>query len=165
MVKSIKKVLVFLVLIFNTVGYSQFNYQSILKDSNGDVIINTPVKFKFSIYYDSTSSEPVFSETHSLTTPSDGVINLLVGSGAVVSGSVSFTAIDWSVDQIYLKKEVDINNSGTYSDFGSSIINSIPKSSYSESTSGIIIDSSKNRISIGTEIGEYDYTAYTPKNK
>ena len=69
---------------------AQFNYQAILKDSDGNAITNNQVKIKFSLMYQSaTTATPVFVEEHDITTPADGVVNLSVGGGTVVNGTFS----------------------------------------------------------------------------
>jgi len=78
----IKKLLLFL-LIYVGIN-AQFNYQAILKDSDGNAITNNQVKFKFSLMYQSATTAPVFVEEHDITTPADGVVNLSVGGGTVV---------------------------------------------------------------------------------
>ena len=62
-----KKLLFFL---FISVGLNaQFNYQAIVKDSDGNLITNNQVKFKFSLMYQSSTASPVFVEEHTVITP------------------------------------------------------------------------------------------------
>ena len=113
---------------------AQFNYQAIIKDSNGSIVTNQTIDYKISFIYDSSSASATYSEIHSVTTPSDGVINLEIGNGTVQFGT--FSAIDWS-KTIYVKREIDITRSGTFTDFGTIELNSVPKSNYSSTTRGI----------------------------
>ena len=88
-----------------TISYfsnSQFNYQAIIKDSNGSIVANQTIDYKISFIYDSSSASATYSEIHSVTTPSDGVINLEIGNGTVQVGT--FSAIDWS-KTIYVKRK------------------------------------------------------------
>jgi len=125
---------------FLSIAQSGFNYQSLIKDANGAVLTNTQISLKFSILYDSSSGTPVYVETHGLTTPANGVVNLVIGSGTATTGS--FSNIDWSKASIYLKREVEIANSGTYTDFGTALLYNVPKANYSSSTQGISYNSS-----------------------
>ena len=134
----------FIIIVNQLNAQNRFNYQSLIKDANGAVLTNTQISLKFSILYDSSSGTPVYVETHGLTTPANGVVNLVIGSGTATTGS--FSNIDWSKASIYLKREVDIANSGTYTDFGSSLLNSVPKSNYSLATQGISFGS--NTVSV-----------------
>ena len=97
-----KKLLLFLLI---SVGINaQFNYQAIVKDSDGNPVANNQVKFKFSMMYQSSTATPVFVEEHDITTPADGVVNLAVGGGTVVNGT--FSNIDWS-NSVFMKEELD----------------------------------------------------------
>ena len=136
------KKLLFTIIFVPLLSFAQngFNYQSLIKDANGAVLTNTQISLKFSILYDSSSGTPVYVETHGLTTPANGVVNLVIGSGTATTGS--FSNIDWSKASIYLKREVDIANSGTYTDFGTALLYNVPKANYSSSTQGISYNSS-----------------------
>ena len=136
------KKLLFTIIFVPLLSFAQngFNYQSLIKDANGAVLTNTQISLKFSILYDSSSGTPVYVETHGLTTPANGVVNLVIGSGTATTGS--FSNIDWSKASIYLKREVEIANSGTYTDFGTALLYNVPKANYSSSTQGISYNSS-----------------------
>ena len=121
-----------------------FNYQSIFKDANGAVITNTSIVLRLSFIYNSSSGTIIYVETHSLTTPADGVVNLVIGSGTATTGN--FSDVDWSKTDIYLKRELDASASGTYIDMGTSLLNGVPKANYSLATQGISYRS--NTVSI-----------------
>lgn len=127
-----------------TVAQNGFNYQSIIKDSNGRIITNTSIVLKFSIIYNSSSGTPIYVETHSLTTPDNGLVNLVIGSGTATTGN--FSDIDWSETSVYFKRELDTSVSGSFIDMGTSLLNSVPKSNYSFTTQGI--NYSSNTVSI-----------------
>ena len=62
-----KKLILFL---FISVGLNaQFNYQAIVKYSDGNPVTNNQVKFKFSLMYQSSTASPVYVEEHTVTTP------------------------------------------------------------------------------------------------
>jgi carbonic anhydrase/acetyltransferase-like protein (isoleucine patch superfamily) len=131
----------FLLLLFANVSlFAQngFNYQSILKNSNGEVIKNSSITLKFTIK-DSSASSTLYQETQDITTPSNGVINIVIGAGTVLSGS--FSDIDWSLSSLVLQREVDLG-SGSYVDFGSTTIQSVPISNYAKTTKNISFDNS-----------------------
>ncbi len=141
-----KKIIIPLLLL-SFFSNAQFNYQSILKDNNGVVIANTSITYKISFIYDSTSGSTIYSETHSITPPSDGIINLVIGSGTAVSGT--FSSIDWS-RTLYIKREVDTTGSGTFTNFGTTLLNSVPKSNFDEKTSNLVVKSTTVGIGTGT---------------
>ena len=142
-----KKLILFL---FISVGLNaQFNYQAIVKDSDGNPVTNNQVKFKFSLMYQSSTATPIFVEEHNITTPADGVVNLSVGGGSVVNGT--FSHIDWS-QSVFMKEELDTGSG--YQDMGTRQIASVPVAEYakiSTISSATFIDSNLN-VGIGTDI-------------
>ena len=145
-----KKLLLFLLI---SVGLNaQFNYQAIVKDSDGNPVTNNQVKFKFSLMHQSSTATPVFVEEHDITTPSDGVVNLSVGGGTVVNGT--FSNIDWS-NSVFMKEELDTGSG--YQDMGTRQISSVPVAEYAKVTN---ISSSSfikglGDIIIGSESPDY----------
>ena len=136
-----KKLLFFL---FVSVGLNaQFNYQAIVKDSDGNPVTNNQVKFKFSLMYQSSTATPVYVEEHTVTTPPDGVNNLSVGGGTVVNGT--FSNIDWS-QSVFMKEELDTGNG--YQDMGTKQIASVPVAEYSKALNNVSFYGSQN-IHIG----------------
>ena len=125
------KKLVLLLLISDGLN-AQFNYQAIVKDSNGNTITNNQVKFKFSLMYQSSTATPVYIEEHTVTTPPDGVVNISVGGGTVVNGT--FSNIDWS-QSVFMKEELDTGIG--YQDMGTKQFVSVPYSEYSLGVRGL----------------------------
>jgi uncharacterized protein (TIGR02145 family) len=84
---------------------SGFTYQALLRDAAGTVKANTLVAVKFEILQGSSTGTVAYSETHSTTTTSTGLINLTLGSGTPVTGT--FAGINWSTGSYFLKITVD----------------------------------------------------------
>ena len=132
-----RKLLLFLLI---SVGINaQFNYQAIVKDSDGNPVTNNQVKFKFSLMYQSSTASPVFVEEHDITTPPDGVVNLSVGEGSVVNGT--FSDIDWS-QSVFMKEELDTGSG--YQDMGTNRILAVPIAEYAKETENISFYGSQN---------------------
>jgi uncharacterized protein (TIGR02145 family) len=146
----VKKLLLFLLI---SVGLNaQFNYQAIVKDSDGNPVTNNQVKFKFSLMYQSSTASPVYVEEHELVTPPDGVVNLSVGGGTVVNGTLS--DIDWS-QSVFMKEELD-KGSG-YQDMGTRKVASVPVAEYAKRVAGLNTISST--ITLDSNISTFNTTA------
>ena len=129
-----KKILFFLLI---SVGLNaQFNYQAIVKDSDGNPVTNNQVKFKFSLIYQSSTATPVYVEEHELVTPPDGVVNLSVGEGTVVNGT--FSDLDWS-QIVFMKEEIDTGNG--YQDMGTKQVASVPVAEYAKNAANLYYNS------------------------
>ena len=144
-----KKLLLFLLI---SVGLNaQFNYQAIVKDSDGNPVTNNQVKFKFSLIYQSSTATPFYVEEHEVITPPDGVVNLSVGAGTVVNGT--FSDVDWS-QSVFMKEELDTGN--VYQDMGTRQISSVPVAEYAKRVAGLNTISST--ISLDSNISSFNTT-------
>jgi len=145
-----KKLLLFLLL---SIGLNaQFNYQAIVKDSNGNVLTNSQVKFKFTLMEVTSTSTPVYVEEHTVTTPADGVVNLTIGGGTASSGI--FSDIDWSL-AVFVKEELDTGSG--YQDMGTKQFVSVPVAEYAKvtNTSSTSFIKGLGDIIIGSESPDY----------
>ena len=111
--KKILSLLICLVIAVITYGQSpsSFKYQAVLRDSKGNIKVNASATIIISILQGSSTGTVVYSETHSATTDSFGLINLEIGKGTVNSGT--FSGITWSSGTFFVKVTVDGVEMGT----------------------------------------------------
>ncbi len=99
------------------------NYQSAIKDSNGELLVNQSVSFRMSIEDATAGNTTVYTEIHNETTSASGVVSFKIGDGIVLTGT--FADIDWShVNN--LKVELDTTNVGNYTEIGTTSFVSVP---------------------------------------
>ncbi len=103
-----KHFLLFIILLITiNVSFSQtplqFKYQAVLRDANGGIISSQNKSVSIAILKGSITGISVFAETHMLTTTSQGVININIGS----VNTSDFSTIDWSSDNYFIKITVD----------------------------------------------------------
>ena len=123
-----------------------FNYQATVRNSSGDLIINTNVYFKFNLIQGSQTSVPVFTETHYVPTDDLGQVNLIIGEGTASSGV--FSEIEWSLGSYYLGIELDTGSG--YVAMGTTQLLSVPYALYAKN-SGNTTTSSPNLEKVLTE--------------
>ncbi len=108
------------------VSYSQaptaFNYQAILRTSDGTVKANETVSLQISIVND--IGAPVYLEIHNTVTTELGLVNLIIGEGTT---SDDLSTVDWSSGPYF----IDITVNGV--NLGSSPLLSVPYALYSAS--------------------------------
>ena len=118
-------------------AYSQtspgFNYQGVVRNSDGSVVAGQNVNFRFSIL--DSESTAVYTETHTATTGPRGLVELVIGTGSVVSGS--FSGIDWSAGGYSLKVELDPAGGTSYTLSETRLLHWVPYAKHSEKTAGI----------------------------
>ncbi|MDA3867415.1 MAG: FISUMP domain-containing protein [Salinivirgaceae bacterium] len=85
----------------------EFKYQAALRDADGTVMANESVTVDVAILQGSTSGTQVFTESHSVTTTAQGIINLNIGSEADLS------TVDWSADDYFIQITVNGTVMGT----------------------------------------------------
>ena len=107
-----------------------FNYQAMVRNSSGDLILNTNVYFKFNIMQGSQTSPPVFTEIHYVPTDDLGQVNLVIGQGTAIEGI--FSELDWSLGSYYLGIELDTGSG--YVAMGTTQLLSVPYALYAENS-------------------------------
>ena len=97
------------------------NYQAVVRNSLGvPVTQGVPVKFRFTIHDGTAGGTPVYSEVDTSSANQFGLC-------AVVIGKVtSLASVAWGGGLKFLQVETDINNTGTYTDMGTSQLESVP---------------------------------------
>ena len=136
-----KKLLVLLIVPLFSIAQNNINFQAIVSNSDGTVISSQSIGVKLSVIYTNTNSGAVYSEAHTTSTTSSGLINIKLGSG-IANGT--FANIDWSTPSISLKSEVDIGNG--YVNMGTQQIEAVPVALYAKNVN--LLDAN-NTIAIG----------------
>ena len=107
-----------------------FNYQATVRNSSGDLIINTNVYFKFNVIQGSQTAVPIFTETHYVPTDDLGQVNLVIGQGTANTGT--FSELDWSLGSYYLG--IELNTGDGYVAMGTTQLLSVPYALYAENS-------------------------------
>ena len=109
-------------------------YQAAARAANGQALVNTAVKVRFSILDSVATGTVVYQETHSTSTNSVGLFNVNVGLGTPVTGTLS--GVNWAKNAKFMKMELDITGTGSnYVNMGTQQMMAVPYSLYS-ATSG-----------------------------
>jgi uncharacterized protein (TIGR02145 family) len=120
-----------------------FNYQTVVRNSSGELITNQPVSFRIGILQDSINGILVYSESHIQSANQFGLVSFEVGNGTVESGI--FKSIKWGTAYHFLKVELDETGGANYQLMGISQLLSVPYALNSSSlsmadTNGLIWD-------------------------
>ena len=107
----------------------KMNYQTIVYNSSNAVVSNLPVGLQISILQGSALGTAVYVETHLPTTSINGIANVEIGNGTVVSGS--FASIDWANGPYFLKTEIDPSGGANYTNTISKQLLSVPYALFS----------------------------------
>lgn len=101
-----------------------FSFQAVVRDTNDELLSDTPVGLRISILQGSINGAAVYVETHSTSTNANGLVSLQVGAGTVQSGSLA--TIDWGSGPYFIKSETDPNGGTNYTIAGTQQMMSVP---------------------------------------
>ena len=108
-----------------------FNYSAVARNAAGQPIATTTIGIQVTILKTSPTGASQYSENHFVNTDAFGLFNLVIGAGAVQSGSM--TTIDWSNDNYYLKVGMDATGGTNFLTMGTTQLLSVPYAMYAKS--------------------------------
>jgi len=107
-----------------------FNYQAVLRNSEGFERPGATVSIELDIHQSSETGTVVYSETHSTTTNEFGLVNLEIGS----IDPVAFALVDWTAGPYFVEVIVDALSMGV------SELLAVPYALYAATANTVIID-------------------------
>ena len=125
---SLMLLFVFTTTLLKAQAPQKFPYQSVLRNSTGNLIANQNVSLRLSILDGSIAGNLVYQEVQNTTTNSLGLFNLNIGEGVVTNGS--FNNINWGSGSKYLKIEMDASGGTNYVLMGNTQLLSVPYALY-----------------------------------
>lgn len=112
-----------------------FNYSAVARNAAGQPIASATIGIQISILKGSTTGTVQYSENHFVNTDAFGLFNLVIGSGAVQSGSMA--AITWSNDNYYLKVGMDANGGTNFLTMGTTQLLSVPYAQHAKTAESL----------------------------
>ena len=101
----------------------KMSYQAVVRDAAGELVSDQSVGMRISILQTTTTGTAVYVETHTPSSNINGLVSIEIGTG---STSDDFSTIDWSADLYFIKSEIDLTGSDSYSITGTSQLMSVP---------------------------------------
>ncbi|MFN3754791.1 hypothetical protein [Flavobacterium sp.] len=123
-----KKILLLSALFISFLTFAQvpqgISYQAIALNGSGNPVVSSNVRVKLSILDQTATGTVLYSETQLKTTTAQGLFNLTIGQGTVVSGV--FNTINWGTNSKFLKVEMDVTGGTNYVAVGTTQLLSVP---------------------------------------
>lgn len=130
-----------------------FNYSAVARNAAGQQIATTTIGIQITILKSSTTGTSQYCENHFVNTDAFGLFNLVIGAGAIQSGSMAI--IDWSSDNYYLKVGMDAAGGTNFLTMGTTQLLSVPYALHSKTA---------DSITGGSFSGNYNDLVNTPMN-
>jgi hypothetical protein len=112
-----------------------FNYSAVARNAAGQPIASSTIGIQITILKTSPLGTSQYSENHFVNTDAYGLFNLIIGAGAVQSGSMA--TIDWSNDNYYLKVGMDAAGGTNFLIMGTTQLLSVPYALYAKSSGSV----------------------------
>ncbi|WP_421775540.1 tail fiber domain-containing protein [Gracilimonas sp.] len=100
-----------------------FNFQAVARDADGELIANSDLGVRVSVLQGTETGTAIYTETQTPETNGAGLFELVIGEG---ESEDSFSAIDWSSDNYYVKLEIDPAGGTEYEELGTTRLLSVP---------------------------------------
>src|SRR5688500_14732378 len=84
------------------------NYQGVARNGTGSPLTNKIIYLNITILKDSPTGTTEYKEKHQVTTNAQGLFNLTIGGGSLVTGQ--FSAINWAAGKKFTKIEMSTDN-------------------------------------------------------
>lgn len=144
----------------------KMSYQALIRDNTNNLVINQPISILVSILQGNATGNLAYAEIHNPTTDTNGIINIEIGGGIIVSGN--FGSINWGNGPFFLKTEVDINGGANYTINGTKELISVPYALYAGngisgvSSSGNLLHLTNGSSLLVPGISEANFPTPTP---
>jgi len=106
-----------------------FNYQAVVRDTDGNLLTTETIQLRLSIQDDGSSNH--YTELHETTTNEFGQIAIEVGGGTLISGD--FSTIPWGDTRLWLTTEVSLDSGTSFSQLGQAPLLAVPYALYAAS--------------------------------
>ena len=138
--KIINRSVFFTLLSFiSTSGFAQFpdliSYQTIIRNSNNELVANTSIGVLISILSGSEANVLWYQEEHTVKTNINGLAYIIIGKGSIHNGTMS--GIDWSKGPFYIKSETDPQGGNNYTLVVVSQMLSVPYAIFAKSAENV----------------------------
>ncbi|MES2619441.1 MAG: hypothetical protein V4615_01210, partial [Bacteroidota bacterium] len=109
----------------------KMNYQTIVRNAEGQSMANRAVVFRFTIHDGAVSGPVVFREVQAAKTNPLGLVNLHIGE------SSRLEEVNWGIGAKYLQVEIDMEGKGVFADMGTADLLSVPYALYARQAGSV----------------------------
>jgi len=113
----------------------KFTYQAVVRNASNALVANAQVGMRVSVLKDGATGNPVYVETHSVSTNANGLITVEIGGGIPQSGTLA--TVNWAEGPFFLKSEIDPNGGSDYTVTTTQQLLSVPYALYAKEAGNV----------------------------
>ena len=136
----------------NAQAPEKMSYQAVVRDASNNLVVNKQIGVQIFITQGTFPPVSVYSETHTSTTNSNGLLTLQLGGGTLVSGN--FSNIKWENGSTSVSANYDLSGGTNYTLLSSTQLLSVPYALYAKTAGNA---TSGTSIPTGTKNGDMLY--------
>jgi len=118
-----------------TGGPMGINYQTVIRDGDGNILPDTELTLQMTIRSGVPDGEVVYTETHDVISNAFGLVNLVIGYGS--PQNIAFADINWGEDEKYLETAIDLTGGDDFTILGVTQFLSVPYSKMADMAHGV----------------------------
>ena len=107
----------------------KMTYQSVVRNSNNELVVNHQVGVRVSILEDSVNGPMIYRETHTPTTNANGLVTIMIGDG-IHPYTNTLDDVNWDSHTHFLSIEIDPLGGTNYTILGTQQLVSVPYAFY-----------------------------------
>ena len=137
-------ILLFVTVTLNVFAQSpeKMSYQAIIRSQDNSLVTNSNISLKIIVHQGTLTGTNVYQEKHSVTTNSNGLISLEIGTGTIITGN--FSTIAWEKGPYFIETQVDVTGGVNYNIIGITQLLSVPYALHSKTAERIVGTNSTN---------------------
>ncbi len=142
--KKLITLVLYMYSMLNVFGQSpeKMGYQAIIRAQDNSLVANSNISLQIIVHQGTTSGVNVYQETHYISTNSNGLISVEIGTGNIVIGN--FSNISWDNGPYFIETRVDINGGSNFNVINVSQLLSVPYALHAKTAEKLIAINSVN---------------------
>jgi len=107
------------------------NFQGVARSANGTILSSQKISLKLSILNGSSTGTAEYVETRTVSTNAQGIFSVVIGDTGTTSNIGSYANVNWKLSSKFLKVEMDPTGGSNFISMGTTTLQYVPFSYYS----------------------------------
>ena len=107
------------------------NFQGVARSANGTILSSQKISLKLSIINGSSTGTAEYVETRTVSTNAQGIFSVVIGDTGTTTNIGSYANVNWKLSSKFLKVEMDPTGGSNFISMGTTTLQYVPYSYYS----------------------------------